>query len=150
MVVGGKHLRKFLLNKRASSTKRAGSTTTGGASEAEKRTKKQLVTAAASLLPLPWDAMLGYGNPRREVRFDPFTANCSPVLRTNHSNSKYFVSQTGLCVFFTLNRYFYLSTSNTTSVRADSPIPRELQAIVVTTLRHSRDAINTTETCIPA
>lgn len=59
MVVEAKNLRKFLQNKRA-----------GGAGDASNKAErtKNLVAAAANLLPLPWDAMLGYGNPGREVR----------------------------------------------------------------------------------
>ena len=34
-----------------------------------------------------------------------------------------------VCVFFTLNRSFYPSTSSTTSVRADSPILEEIQVM---------------------
>lgn len=56
MVVTEKHLREFLLINRGGDNERtAGSTAT------------RLVSAAAKLLPLPWDAVLGYGNPRREV-----------------------------------------------------------------------------------
>ena len=35
----------------------------------------------------------------------------------------------GVCVFFTLNRSFYPSTSSTTSVRADSSILEEIQVL---------------------
>ena len=65
MVVEEKNLRKFLLNKRARFAGDAPGRTSKGARA------NQLVTAAANLLPLPWDAMLGYGNPRREVRICP-------------------------------------------------------------------------------
>ena len=41
-----------------------------------------------------------------------------------------------VCVFFTLNRDFYPSTYSTTSVRADSSILEEIQALWSTKLRH--------------
>ena len=63
MAVEAKNLRNFLLNDRAADS------VTGNAASNGERKSKQLVAAAARLLPLPWDAMLGYGNPRREVTF---------------------------------------------------------------------------------
>lgn len=58
MVVEDKCLRKFLLSKKAG---------IDGRSPGDE-TRKGLVAAAAKLLPLPWDAAVGYGNPRKKVR----------------------------------------------------------------------------------
>ncbi|CAM9717536.1 unnamed protein product, partial [Ectocarpus sp. 13 AM-2016] len=71
MTVPGKHLTKYLLVKRAfegadgrclARSSSDNNVDIKSASEA-----KGLVMAAATLWPLPWDAVLGYGNPRREA-----------------------------------------------------------------------------------
>lgn len=62
MTVSGRHLTKCLLNKRV--------TESIDGQPAEPSAAREHVIAAARLLPLPWDAALGYGNPKREVRFD--------------------------------------------------------------------------------
>lgn len=71
MNVSGKRLTKYLLNKRvtqgADGQPAASSSGDSGASSSAARGH---VIAAARLLPLPWDAALGYGNPKREVRLD--------------------------------------------------------------------------------
>lgn len=68
MTVSGRHLAKCLLNKRATEDVNGqpavpSSGDSGGSSSAA----RGHVIAAARLLPLPWDAALGYGNPKREV-----------------------------------------------------------------------------------
>lgn len=68
MTILGRHLTKYLLNKRATDgvdgQPAASSSGDGGASSS---TAREHVITAARLLPLPWDAALGYGNPKREA-----------------------------------------------------------------------------------
>eukprot|EP00903_Cladosiphon_okamuranus_P008959 g8573.t1 len=68
MTISGKHLTEYLLNKRATEGvegQSAASPSNGNG--ASPSTARKHVLAAARLLPLPWDAALGYGNPKREA-----------------------------------------------------------------------------------
>lgn len=80
MTVPGKHLTKYLLVKRAfegaDGRHVARSSSSNNADIKGETEAKGLVMAAAKLWPLPWDTVLGYGNPKREVggmtKFCPF------------------------------------------------------------------------------
>lgn len=68
MTVSGKQLMQYLSSRRAAeradgqpvALRNNGNNTISEA--------KSHVVAAARLLPVPWDAVLGYGDPKREVR----------------------------------------------------------------------------------
>lgn len=68
MTISGRHLAKYLLYKRAMEGvdgQPAASPSSG--SGASPSAAREHVVAAARLLPVPWDAALGYGNPKREA-----------------------------------------------------------------------------------
>lgn len=70
MTVSGKMLTRYLSSRTATESadgQPAALSAPGTSAVSEARGH---VTAAARLLPVPWDAALGYGNPRREVRYD--------------------------------------------------------------------------------
>eukprot|EP00752_Nemacystus_decipiens_P007282 g6518.t1 len=68
MTISGKHLAKYLLNKRATAGVDGQPTTSlSGYIDVTSPAAREHVIAAARLLPLPWDAALGYGNPKREA-----------------------------------------------------------------------------------
>ena len=65
MNISGRHLRKYLLNKRATNGIDGQPVSIGGGPSSS--AAAAAVAAVARLLPVPWDIALGYGNPKREV-----------------------------------------------------------------------------------
>lgn len=73
MTVSGSHLMKYLLNERAmTGVDGQPAASSSGYSHAPSPAAREHVLTAARLSPLPWDAALGYGNPKKEVRFDKY------------------------------------------------------------------------------
>lgn len=93
MTVSGKHTRKYLSNKRATEGAEhlqpllsSSSKKDDGGSTPLLAAAKRHVAAASKLLPLPWDAALGYGNPKREVRISCATTIYKTISKVESWN----------------------------------------------------------------